>query len=187
MKQTLNEVLDEIRADRKDNGKIAYRQFTRTNFEKVCRAIANDPDFETDFAVWIKDQDTITVDRLKVSYPFRLWLKRVLEQFGIDKNESKLVLEDDYEVPKMDWCYDFFATVLYEYIASGNKFMMIPKSDFKGKLYMKENEPSTKRTKAKNPRTGEYLGEFEIKNERYCSLAVESPCPDYLKTRRKMS
>lgn len=187
MKQTLDEVLDEIRADRKENGKIAYKQFTRTNFEKVCRAVANDPDFETDMAVWIKNQDCISVDKLKISKPFRAWLKKILEQFGIDKNESQIVMGNDYEVPKMDWCYDFFATVLYEFIASGNKFQMIPKTDFKGKLYLKENESTTKTRKAKNPRTGEYLGEFEITTDKYRSLAVESPCPDYLKKRRKMS
>lgn len=187
MKQTLEEVLNEIRAERKENGKISYKQFTKTNFEKVCRAVANDPNFETDMAIWIKDQDTVTIDKVKVSMPFRLWLKKVLEQFGIDKNESQMVLGDDYVVPKMDWCYDFFATVLYEYIASGNKFQMIPKTDFKGKLYLKENESATKKTKAKNPRTGEYLGEFEVTNEKYCSLAVDSPCPEYLKKRRKLS
>lgn len=187
MKQTLDDVLEEIRAERKENGKIAYKQFTRKNFEKVCRAIANDPNFETDMAVWIKDQGTVSIDKLKVSYPFRLWLKKVLEQFGIDKNESKLVLDDDYEVPSMDWCYDFFATVLWEFIASGNKFQMIPKEDFKGKLYLKENDSGKKVRKSKNPRTGEYLGEFEITNDKHRSLAVESPCPEYLKSRRMLS
>ena len=186
MKQSLEEVIDEIKAERKDNGKLKYKQFTRKNFEKVCRAIANDPDFKTQAATYVASQGELSVDDIAVSAPFRAWLKKILESFGIDKTESELVMGDDFEVPAMDWAYNFFATVLWEFISSGNKFQMIPKEDFAGKLFIKELDEKVSVTKTKNIQTGEYLGDIETTSKKRRALGVDASCPEYLKVRRKL-
>ena len=121
-----------------------------------------------------------------VTEEFRKWCKKLLEKAGVDKKESAMVFDPSFTFDNMDGLYEFFSTAIFEYINAGNRFDFMPREDFKGSLTVKKNKKGKKVSDARDPRSGENLGTFEYTNEDYTSLAVTSPCPDYLKGRKKI-
>ena len=86
----------------------------------------------------------------------------------------------------MDGLYEFFATALYEYMKAGNRFDLIPREDFKGSLSVVKKPKDKKVRDSRDPKTGKSLGTFEYTNESYHSVVASSPCPSYLKGRKKI-
>lgn len=182
---TVNEVLDEIRANRKENGEFEYKRFNKKSFEKLLKAMANDPEFKTE-CVKVKNKELDTVEQIEVSKNFRSWIKKVLINFGVDKTEAEKILTGDFQFTDMSGLYEFFATAMYLYVNEGNKFDFIPKPDFKASIFVKNVAKSVKTAPAHSPSTREYLGDFETTKEAHKVLAVKSSCPSYLKSRKKV-
>ena len=177
---TVSEVLKEIGA----KGETPNR-FSKEKFEKLLLAMANDTEF-TSLVSKVKGGKYVGDIEINVSDGFRKWVKSVLEDVGMDKNDASIVLDPDYKFKNVNGLYEYFAHTLYTFLAAGNKYDMPQQKDFKGSLYIKKNPKKTKKVKARNPQTGEDLGEFEQTTEAYRSLAVSSPCPVYLKDRKKI-
>ena len=184
---TVAEVLKDISAPRKENGNQQLKKFNKKTFNKLMTAIANDVDFTTQVVTSSKGEIKNKED-LKVTEGFRKWVQKVVETAGIDPKESAFVLSSDFQIKDCDGLYEFFATVVWEYLQSGNRFALIDKEDFSGSLYLKEVPESTVIKKdARHPITGENLGDFETKTEAHRTLAVKSSCPKWLKTRMKIT
>ena len=182
---TVDEVLNEMKASHKKDGKFNYNRFNRKNFEKLLKAMLNDPKFETEVAK-TKKGELDSVEKIKVTQGFRKFCKRVLEKSGVDKNESERILTNEFTFDNVEGLYEFFATAIYLYIEQGNRFDLIPKKDFKGSIAIKNVDKSTKVTSAHSPQTREYLGDFEVTKGAHKVLAVKSSCPSYLKSRKKV-
>lgn len=182
---TVNEVLEEIKAKENSRGTVVLNRFNKKKFEKLMKAMINDPEFATQVAV-VKKGELETVEDIKVSASFRKFIQHVVEKAGVDKSESSKVLDSTFTVDKVEGMYEFFATAMYLYMEQGNKFDLLPKQDFKGSLYIKNNKPSKKVSKAYHPKTRDFLGEFETERDSHRSLGIKSACPSYLKKRKKV-
>ena len=69
---------------------------------------------------------------------------------------------------------------------AGNKFDLLPKEDFKGSLYLSTVEAASRVSTVRNPQTNEDMGEFEFSHKAYKTLKASSPCPKYLKSKKKL-
>ena len=81
--KSVAEVLESIRPTPavKENGKANLNRFSKKSFNALLTAMANDPEFTTDFAVSSKGE-LKSVDQIKVTEGFRKWLKMVVEVAG---------------------------------------------------------------------------------------------------------
>lgn len=181
VKETLKTMQGKVNA----KGEVVPNRFSKKNFTTLMKAMANDPDFKVKVPV-VKEGEIDHLEEIMVSEDFRKCVKKMLEKAGVDKNESAMVLDPSFTFDNMDGMYEFFSTVVYEYMAAGNKFDFIPREDFKGSITVKNVKESTKVSDARNPKTGENLGTFEYKTGKHKSLVASSPCPDYLKGRKKI-
>lgn len=182
---SVKDVLAEMSAARKDNGKFSYNRFNKKNFEKLMKAMLNDPKFETEVA-HAKKGKLDSVEKIQVTQGFRKFCKRVIEKSGIDKKESERILTEEFMFDNVDGLYEFFATALYLYIEQGNRFDLLPKKDFKGSIALKDVPKSSKTSAAHSPQTREYLGDYEVTKEKHKVLVVKSSCPTFLKSRKKV-
>lgn len=182
----VNETLNEIKATHKNSkGEIIPNRFSKKNFSKLMKSMANDPSFVVKIPV-VKDGEKDHLEDLMVTEGFRKWCRKLLEKAGVDKKESAMVLDASFEIDTMDGLYEFFATALYEYMNAGNRFDMIPREDFKGSLSVVKKPKDKKIRESRDPKTGKSLGMFEYTNESYKSVVSSSPCPSYLKGRKKI-
>jgi hypothetical protein len=182
---SVKEVLEEMSASRKSDGKFDYNRFNKKNFEKLMKAMLNDPEFKTEVA-HAKKNELESVEEIEVSKGFRQFCKRIIEKAGVDKAESERILTDEFTFDNVSGLYEFFATALYLYIENGNRFDLIPKKDFKGSIAIKEVKKTTKTSSSHHPKTREYLGDYETTKEEHKILSVKSSCPSYLKSRKKV-
>lgn len=182
---SVNEVLAELSAPTKESGKFQYNRFNKKSFNKLLKAMLNDPNFETTVA-HVKGGQLDSVEKIRVTENFRKFCKKVIEKFGVDKAEAAKVLGEDFTFDNVEGLYEFFATAIYLYIEKGNRFDLLPKEDFKGSLALKNVGESTKTTSAHSPQSREYLGDFETKKGAHKVLVVKSSCPSFLKQRRKV-
>lgn len=182
---TVEEVLQEMQASKKENGNFNYNRFNKKNFEKLMKTMINDPNFKTEM-VKVKKGQLDSVEEIEVSKEFRKFCKKIVEKAGVDKTESERILTDEFMVDSVSGLYEFFATAMYLYIKAGNRFDLIPKKNFKGSIAIKNIEKSSKTSEAFSPQTRESLGKFEVTKDSHDILVVKSSCPSFLKNRRKV-
>ena len=180
--ESVKDVLDSIK-ETKEN---TPNRFSKKNFNRLMKAMLNDTDFAGKVAV-VKNKELQEVQEIMVTQGFRKFLKGVIEKAGIDKSESDMVLSKDFTIDNVDGLYEFISTALYTYMEVGNTFDFIPQEDFKGSLNVKKVKADKKVRAARNPQTGEELGNFEYVSKAYKTLSASSPCPAYLTTRRKLN
>lgn len=181
----VKEILKEMEGKTNKAGDIVPNRFSKKNFNKLMKAMANDPNFATKVAV-TKNGELDHLEDVMVTEGFRKWVKKVIEKAGVDKKESAMVLDPSFTFDNMDGLYEFFSTAVYDYMEAGNRFEFMPKKDFKGNITVKKQKASKRVADARDPRTGTNLGTFEYSNEEYKTIAASSPCPDYLKGRKKI-
>ena len=184
IKMTVEEVLNEMSATRKENGSFKYNRFNKRNFEKLLKAMLNDPNFTTQVAK-AKKGEIESIEDIEVTKGFRKFCKKVVEKAGIDKKESERILTDEFMFDNVDGLYEFFATAIYLYIERGNRFDFLPKKDFKGSIALKENKKEVKTSEAFSPQTRESLGIFETTKEAHKTIVAKTGCPGWLKKRKK--
>ena len=181
---SVNDVLEEIKSKKNEKGKDIINRFSKKKFEKLLKAMANDPDFETTMAN-VKSGELVSVDTIQVTKGFRKFCRHIAEKCGVDKIESEKVMTGDFEIDDMEGLYEFFSTAMYLYMKQGNKFSLIPKEDFEGSIYIKRNPKSSKTQESFHPKTRESLGMYTTTKEEYDSIMAKSTCPEYLKKRTK--
>ena len=116
-----------------ENGKLKLNQFSKKNFEMFLTACANDTDFKSEIVHSVNGEIT-EKEALPVTTMFRDWLRKVVEEAGVDKAESEKILSPEFEIPAVKGLYDFFVAAMYDYMRAGNYFQFPDKEDFKGKL-----------------------------------------------------
>ena len=182
---SVQEVLEEIKAKTNAKGNVVLNRFNKKKFEKLIKAMVNDPNFKTQVAV-VKKGQLESVEEIEVSKNFRKFIQHVVEKAGIDKAESGKVLDAGFTIDKAEGIYEFMATAMWLYMEQGNRFDLLPKENFKGSLYVKNIDKSKKHSKAYHPKTRELLGEFEVEREAHRTIAIKSGCPSYLRKRKKL-
>lgn len=182
---TVEEVLNEMTATRKEDGSFSYNRFAKKNFDKLMKTMLNDPKFTTQVAK-IKKGELESVEDIEVTKGFRKFCKKVIEKAGVDKKESERILTEEFQFDDVDGLYEFFATAMYLYIEKGNKFDLLPKKDFKGSICLKEVKKSSKTSSAYSPKDRSYLGDYETTKEAHKVLGVKSSCPSFLTSRKKV-
>lgn len=186
---TVDAVLADITARKKvdKNGeeKYVYNRFNKKNFNALLRAMLNDPDFKTT-TIKLKDGKISSVDDIMVTQDFREFLRKVLVKAGIDQHDSAAILSKDFVIENVDGLYEFFATAMYLYMNSGNKFDLIPTEDFKASLFIEDVPELVKVSDSKDPKTGKYLGTYETKKKKYKKLTAKSNCPAWLVSRKEV-
>lgn len=184
---TVDEVLAEISAKTKigkdGKEKTIYNRFNKRNYQALLKAMLNDPDLKT-VTVKLKEGEVDTTEEIMVTKEFREFIRKILVKAGVDVNDSNAVLSRDFTIDNVDGLYEFFATSMYLYMNSGNRFDLIPTEDFKGSLFIENVPESTKVAEAKNPKTRESLGTFETTKKAHKRLGVKSSCPSWLTSRR---
>lgn len=183
---SVQEVINEIKASENAAGKRVLNRFNKKKFEKLLRAMANDVDFKTQVA-HVKKGELESVEEICVTEGFRKFCKHVVEKAGMDKAESPKVMEKDFTLDNMEGLYEFMATAIFLYIEAGNKFDLLPKEDFTGSLFIREQKPSKRTQKIYHPKTREELGTIEIEKDHHRTLGMKSTCPAYLKKRKKVN
>lgn len=181
---TVNEVLATMVAKTNAKGNKVLNRFSKKNFNSLLTAIANDPDFTTKAAK--KSGDTYEVEEILVSKDFRKWCKKLIEKFGVDSSDANSVLSNDFKFDNMEGLYEFFMTAVYEYMNAGNKFDFITKDDFKATLSIKDIEEKESTYEAKNPMTGEFLGNVSSKTKAHKELKVKTTAPEWLTVKNRI-
>lgn len=183
---TVSEVLDEIKAQKVNSkGKTVLNRFNKKSFNKLMKAMMNDPEFKTTVAS-VKKSNLDSVDEISVTQNFREFIKKVLQKAGFDANDANIVMSPDFTFDDVEGLYEFFATAVYLYIEKGNRFDFIPKEDFKGSLFLADIDENVTTSDMTNPTTKEALGTFETTKKKHKKLGVKSSCPSYLTSRRKV-
>lgn len=175
---TVAEVLEEIRA--KGDSKAIYSE---KKFKKLMKAMANDKKF-TELVAKVKNGEYIGDEEYNPATKLREWCVKVVKKAGIDKAEAQKVLDEDFIIDDVEGLPEFFAATLYEFMASGNTYDIIPKKDMKANIRITDVPEKTKTVKSRNPQTGEVMDPFEQTTEAHRVVSVKSPAPKYLKHRK---
>ena len=181
---TVQEALDSIQAKTNAKGEKVINRFSKKNFNTLMTAMANDVDFTSQVAK--KTGDSVELEDVMVTKEFRKWCKNLVEKAGVDKNESEIVLSENFKIDNVEGLYDFFTTALYEYLAAGNRFDLPAREDFQGGIVLKDVDESVRVYDARNPKDGTYLGTFETTKKKHKELGVKSSCPTYLSSKRQI-
>jgi len=182
--KTFEEVITEIAPKYGEDGTAIINRFNKANFIKLVTAAANDPDFVAKVAV-IKGDELADTEEIAVGTAFRKWVRKIVEQVGVDTKESAIVEEKDFTIPNMEWAYTFFAEVLWQYL-QGNRFEFLKKDNFNASIALKDVPETITTGEVKKPGTGEILGNYETKKKSHKELVVKGKCPKWLQERRKL-
>ena len=149
--------------------------FSRTDFEKLAKAYVNTPEYITEH-VALKEGELVKTEITPVK-EFRGMIKLILEDFGVDKQESERIMTDAYQLRNVKGLYHFVSELLYSYMQAGKKFDFITKEDFMGSIFTQDCEEGIK--EYNNPKTGEKVN---VKREKHSVLKVKAKCPAWRKS-----
>lgn len=182
---TVEEAIASMKAKENAKGKKVINRFSKKNFNTLMVAMANDTEFKARVAK-TKGAKLDSIEEVMVTKGFREWCKKLVEQAGVDKNESARVLTSDFKIDNMEGLYEFFTSAIYTYMEAGNKFDFMPTEDFKGSIFIKDIDEKETTAESKNVQTGESLGVFKTNKKKHKELGVKSGCPSFLKTRTRV-
>lgn len=170
--KTYQELVSEIKEEMANGGR---KTFSKEAFLELSKAYLNDVNNVTDS---VKIKDGIPVDEtVETVKEFRGFIERVLIDFGVDKQEASKIMTNEYSFKNVDALYPLCSELIYNYISTGKKFVMIPKRDCMASFTLQEYEEEVKMNKAPGAET-------EAKPTRYKKhkkVKVESNCPTWLK------
>jgi len=179
MAQSFTEVFEEIKSNLTTSkaGKTV-KSFNRSQFDKLAKAYLNSTDYTIEVA-GTKGGELVktTIEPVKA---FRGMLKRILIEFGVDKQEAETILDSSKEIKNVDGIYELCSELIYQYMNAGKKFDFITREDFAGSLTLKEIGESI--SEHKDIRTGE---KFKVSKKAHKVLDKKSKTPKWLKNRVK--
>lgn len=177
MKKSFSEVLEEIKEGISVSKKgKPVRSFSRTDFDKLLKALLNEPGYEMEQASSKKGE--LELRTLKPVEQFRTLLRRVLLDFHVDKQEADRVLDASYEITNVSGLYELMSEIIYKYVEAGKKFDFVSKSDFVGSIVLSEVEEEVKENT--HPTTKEVS---HTKNGKHKKIKAKSSAPSWVKTR----
>ena len=160
-------------------------RFNKKKFNNYMLKIMNDPTYAVKVAR--NKQSGVDLKEINPTKEFRNWCRKTLEKCGMDKKEASAIMAKDFQFDTSEGLYDFFVSVMYEYMTEGNKIDFIPREDFKGTLFLTDVPEKETTRKHYNPQDRVFLGEFKEKKKKHKELRVKSSCPKYLKEIQKFS
>lgn len=177
MAKTFNEVFEEIKSNISvsASGK-PVKTFSRSDFDKLAKAFLNTPDYKLE-TVSLKGGELVDKEVEPVKQ-LRGMIKRILLDFGVDKQEAERVMTDAYEIHNVDGLYEFVSELLYQYMNTGKKFDFLTREDFAGSILLKDVAETT--STHKDIRTKE---EFQVHKKAHKVLEKKSKVPKWLKSR----
>lgn len=182
---TVAEAIESMTAKKNAKGNTVLNRFSKKNFNNLMVAMANDVNFTEKVAK--KAGDSFEVVDIMVTKEFRKWCRKLLTKVGVDENDAEVVMSDDFKIDDMTPLYDFFASALHKYLEAGNKFDLHTHDDFEASISLVEVPEKKKKYAARNPLTGENLGNYENTIKKHKELRVKSSAPDWLSSKRKIS
>lgn len=180
MSKTVKEVIEEIKSSitHSKSGK-PVKSFSRSDFDKLTKAILNDPDYS--YEVHALRKGKIETKTIK---PVELWrasIRAILQDFGVDKQEAARVLEKSYQIRNVNGFYELASAIIYEFIDAGKSFAFPTRHDFTGSISLREVEESvTEHKNIQNPSE-----KFKVKQKKHKRLEKKSKTAKWLKNRLK--
>lgn len=157
------------------------RNHSKTDFNKFTKAFVNDVDFTTHKVKGVDEAGKVIKDEVKPVEEYRKGLKKILIDFGVDKQEAEKIMKE-YEIKSVDGLYEFISELMYEYMDTGKKFSFLPKEDFTGTMWLDDVEADTDWQEYRNPsKPGEFI---YSKRDKHKVLNRKSSCPNWLKTKK---
>lgn len=187
-KVSVNDVLDTMTASKTNkDGEVIHNRFNKKEFNKLLKAMMNDPELKTQVAN-VSKGTLESVEEIAVGEKFRKWCRSLVEKAGIDSSDSEVVMTDAFEIDNVDGIYEFIATAIWLYIERGNLFQLMQKDDCNGaSIGLKTVTKKITEREAKNPSTRESLGTFRQTNEEHREVFIKNAgTPKWLKKREKL-
>lgn len=182
--KTFDEVFNEIKGNVavSKSGKVK-KTFSKADYDRLLKALLNDTGYKTEYCT-VKGGEMVTKE-VEVTKMFRESIKRILINFGVDKQEAEKMVTD-YQFTNVDGWYELAAESIYKYIEAGKKYDFPTRQDFKGSLTLKEVDESTgtfTSIRKKGDKTPPE--EFKIKTKKHKVLEKKSKAPAWLKKKFK--
>ena len=134
----VNEFLDSIRPDGN-----SISRFNKSQFIDFLSVVANDDEFIPKYAR--TKGDSYAEYDVNVSKEFRKTIRKILIKLGLDKTDTKVIMDYDFTFDDLSGLYELFTTAMYEYMANGkHKFEIPSRKDFNGYLYILDVEEELK-------------------------------------------
>lgn len=158
------------------------RTHSKTDFNKMAKAFVNDVEFTAHKVKGVDEEGNPVKEEFQPVKEYRKGLKRILTDFGVDKQEAEKMMQD-YQIKSVDGLYEFMSELMYQYMESGKKFQFIPKEDFNGSMWIDNDEGDDDWKEYRNPsKPGESV---YTKRKPHKVLNRKSSCPNWLKESKK--
>lgn len=156
------------------------RNHSKSDFNKFTKAFLNDTSFTSYKIKGVDEKGQPVKEEIKPVESYRKDIKKVLLDFGVDKQEAEKIME--YQFRNTDAAYEMVSELLYQYLDTGKKFGFIPKTDFNGSIFIDNVEADDDWQEYRIPSKP---GEFTYtKRERHKVLNRKSTCPNWLKAKK---
>lgn len=145
--------LDEIKKaiQEKTRGKKAGSAvFNKEEYNDFLKAGLNETDMEVEI-VSKRDAETGKVETkvIKPIEEFRTkFIKPLLMEYGVDEAEANNIKTS--EIKSVAGIYEAIKELDYQYMETGRRIDFLPKEDFQGSIYLKEEDEVTKEFKVPN-------------------------------------
>lgn len=171
----VKEIKDEIKLTSKGEPK---KSFSRGSFDKMATAMLNDTSYGYE-TVSLKGGEKVKTT-IEPSKEVRGYIKKVLIERGVDKQEAEIVMSPEYQLPKAEFVYPLTAAMVYEYTNTGKKFDFPTKEDFKASITL-DNIAKGKK-EHKDIRDKEKT--FVVETAAHKKMKTSSTAPKWLKKRK---
>ena len=180
--KTFEDVLSEIKSSstKTKSGKTK-KTHSKADFNRVILGLINEPDYTTT-VISTKNGEKVETEITPVK-DVRNSLKKVLTDFGVDKQEAETILTD-YKFTKMDGMYEFISEAITNYLDADKKFDFLPKEDFVGSIVMNNVPASTKEYPAMAGIGNSEPVKVSVKAHR--TLGKKSKAPEWAKKKLKL-
>lgn len=182
--KTVEELLNEIPRNEEDaKGVRKKTPYSRTRIAELLTSALNDPTYAPVISYNALEQTEVKADDYFTK--FRTWVKKLLEQAGMDSADASVVLNPDFKVPKADALLDIFLAVERDALKSGSIIKLPADKEFTPNFYAVPCKKSTRKKVERNIRTGETLGEITTVTDEHYELKVSNRVPKWVKSRLK--
>jgi hypothetical protein len=180
--KTYEEVLKEIQ------GKVSVsksgkkkKTFSRSDFDDLTKAYLNSYN-ATIKSCKMAGGEVVETDVMPVQ-AFRGFLKRIVSDFGVDKQEAEKVM-NDYEITNVDGLYEIVSTLISNYLSADKKFDFIPQRDFTASIVMDTVAKTTKTHKGIKRQDGTVSPDVTVQTEAHRVVKAKSKAPKWLKKKK---
>lgn len=183
--KTYQEVLDEMResVNASKNGK-PKKTWSRSDFDRLLSAAVNEADMK--MVVAQTKNGEMTEKEVFPTQLYRQALRKILIDFGVDKQAAEPMVNGSYKITSVDGMYELFCNVMFDYMNAGKKFELPTRKNFSGSMSTKTVNKATKEFSA-IPKPGEPNPpkKFTVETAEHIELEKKSKAPKWLKKRFK--